>query len=619
MENKRTLLFVVIAAVIIGGSMLLQNLFAPPAPPPVATVAPVAVQPATQPTAEVKTFAPIPVDSSASAPKAEAGKVAKADVGKTAATATVAPLAPPEKVTIKTDLVEAILTNQGGDLESFILLQHKDSGVPVQMVLPGKDGSHAFELAFGRRGAAPLRDRFDVARDGDYAVTFSKPYAMPNADGTPGAPFLLKKTYRFIPGEYLFELDIGVVNQGKDVLMLSTEDIAYTMDVGPGIGPVFAKMSAQYEFRHFYAWTGSERRTIDPAKNDFPQDVSWTGIGGKYFSLVIKPANPASRLIWNFTSGNPVGGDFPSTVSMMRPALNGPVGSTSEDKYYVYLGPKTAQEMAKYNDPAQNALKLENAKIDEMVEAGRDWLGWLENGLKFFLMLFVGLIPNYGVAIILLTILTRMILFPLTWKSSVSTSKMQALKPETDELRAKYKDDPKRLNMEMAELYKKAGANPLTGCLPMLLQLPIFFAMYSLFSNHFDLRGAMFIPGWVPDLSVGDSIFHFQTVNLQIFSISDVRLLPIIYLFSQLFYGKFAQAPDTSGSAKNMKIFTMLLPIVFFFILYDAPSGLVLYWTASNALTIVQQLVINDRLKKRKAVAPAPTIAFPGKGKGKKR
>jgi YidC/Oxa1 family membrane protein insertase len=154
--------------------------------------------------------------------------------------------------------------------------------------------------------------------------------------------------------------------------------------------------------------------------------------------------------------------------------------------------------------------------------------------------------------------------------------------------------------MAMAEFYKKEGYNPLSGCLPMLLQFPIFLAMYNLFNNHFDLRGAMFIPGWIPDLSVPESVFHFENFTLPILGWTDIRLLPFIYVGSQLLYGKVTQTPDQQGNAQ-MKIMMYALPIVFFFVLYDVPSGLLVYWIMSNVLTMVQQLTINKYLAKKRA------------------
>ncbi|MDR2783715.1 MAG: membrane protein insertase YidC, partial [Treponema sp.] len=214
---------------------------------------------------------------------------------------------------------------------------------------------------------------------------------------------------------------------------------------------------------------------------------------------------------------------------------------------------------------------------------------------------FYKIIPNYGVAIILLTLLVKVIMFPLTRKSSESTLRMQALSPKIKELQTKYKDNPQKLNQEMAEFYKKEGYNPMAGCLPMLIQIPIFFAMYNLFNTHFDLRGAMFIPGWIPDLSLPEAVFLFpNNFSLPFLGWTAIRALPFIYVASQLLYGKITQTPGQAGGTQ-MKIMMYGMPIIFFFILYDVPSGLLIYWIMSNVLTLIQQLAINKYLAPQRA------------------
>jgi YidC/Oxa1 family membrane protein insertase len=146
----------------------------------------------------------------------------------------------------------------------------------------------------------------------------------------------------------------------------------------------------------------------------------------------------------------------------------------------------------------------------------------------------------------------------------------------------------------------------------MIIQIPIFFAMYNLFNNHFDLRGARFIPGWIPDLSLPESIFNFAPIQIPILGWSDIRLLPFIYVGSQLLSGKITQTPDQQSNTQ-MKMMLYAMPIVFFFILYDVPSGLLLYWIMTNLLSMLQQLFINKYLaQKRAALAaanPEPVIA----------
>ena len=204
---------------------------------------------------------------------------------------------------------------------------------------------------------------------------------------------------------------------------------------------------------------------------------------------------------------------------------------------------------------------------------------------------------NWGISIILMTLLLKLVLFPLTKKSSIGTLKMQQIQPQMQEIQAKYKDKPEKLNTEMAKLYKETGYNPMTGCLPMLFQFPVLIAMFNLFNNYFEFRGASFIPGWIPDLSVGDSIY---TLGFSIPLLgNEIRLLPIIYAVTQIFSMKITQAQNAQN-ANQMKIMTYGMPIFFFFIFYNAPAGLLLYWLVSNVFQLFQQMIINKMMKEKR-------------------
>jgi len=218
-------------------------------------------------------------------------------------------------------------------------------------------------------------------------------------------------------------------------------------------------------------------------------------------------------------------------------------------------------------------------------------------------------------------VLIKLLFYPLTKKGSLATARMSELQPKMQELQTKYKNNPQKLNQEMAELYKREHYNPMSGCLPMLIQFPLFIAMYNLFNNHFELRGAMFIPGWINDLSLPESLVNFGNFKIPLLGWNDLRALPIIYLFSQLLYGKFTQAPQSTQSnnpqANQMKFMMYGMPIMFFFILYDVPAGLLIYWITNNILTIAQQVLINNLMKKRKIASAEITAGgMPAAGAG---
>ncbi|HOV64938.1 MAG TPA: YidC/Oxa1 family insertase periplasmic-domain containing protein, partial [Spirochaetia bacterium] len=319
--------------------------------------------------------------------------------------------------------------------------------------------------------------------------------------------------------------------------------------------------------------------------------VSWVALAGKYFTVIGVPDATQYRITF---SNKPVEGLTDAAhIYFTRPLIK---SSKNEDVFRFYMGPKSSAELSRYNDAAKNGFGLSGLSLEKAMDSG-SILGWLEWILQKILQLFYMLIPNYGVAIVLLTVFIKALLYPLTKKSMYSTSKMQTLSPKIADLQKKYKDNPQRLNQEMAALYKREGISPLSGCLPLLLQMPVFFALYGLLNKHFELRGAMFIPGWITDLSAPESIFNFAPVRIPLIK-SDIRLLPIIFVATQIIYGKMTANPNTTGSGgMNMTLITYVMPIVFFFILYDAPSGLLVYWIMTNVLSYIQQIYLNKKIK----------------------
>jgi YidC/Oxa1 family membrane protein insertase len=337
--------------------------------------------------------------------------------------------------------------------------------------------------------------------------------------------------------------------------------------------------------------------------------VTWTGIVGKYFTAIAVPDATTYHVVYD--SRVLVPGFDRSTISFERPALK---SAKSTDVFRFYMGPMKKEILSRYNDAAKNQFGVSDLHADEVVP-GIILVGWLAALMKYVLDFFYWLIPNYGIAIILLTLLTKVVFLPLTFRSSESMAKMAALNPKMAEIRAQMKDKPEKMNQAIAELYKKEKVNPLSGCLPLLLQLPVFIALYNLLNSHFELRGALFISGWIPDLSAPESVWTFAN-PLPLLG-TGLHLLPIIMLGTQILSSKFTQptgSPQQSGA--QAKLLMYALPIVFFFILYEMPSGLVLYWTVQNILSTAQQLYINWWRKKKNAGSGLPPMASPGKGGG---
>ncbi|MCL1930881.1 MAG: membrane protein insertase YidC, partial [Treponema sp.] len=505
-----------------------------------------------------------------------------------------------ERVTIETELLTVVFTNAGGDVVSWKLKMHDDKDDKVEMVLSGTKEARAFTVAFGGLNAQPLTSLFYVNRVGEYTVEFYRDFIIPNT----GSRFRLTKRYDLKPKDYMFELAV-TLDGGHNVPGFNFGGSAYTLSFGPQMGPRFEKLDGRYDYREYITYTNGKRKK-EKVNDSNPIIISsnpkWAAISGKYFSCIAIPLLAQYEI--NFSEKSEVGVSSTSRLNIIRPPLNSP---RATDTYRFYLGPKSQDVLNAYNT-GNNGFGSIEMQLTEVANT-KGILSPLEKLLKWLLLMFYKLTPNYGVAIILLTLLVKILFFPLTKKGSEATLRMQAVAPKIKELQEKYKDNRQKMNTEMAELYKKEGYNPLSGCLPLLLQFPIFIAMYNLFNNHFDLRGAMFIPGWIPDLSLPESIWNFpEGVRLPILGWNALRLLPFIYVGSQLLYGKVTQTPDQQANAQ-MKMMLYVMPIVFFFILYDVPSGLLVYWIFSNLLTMVQQMAINKYLAPRRAAAAAAAAA----------
>jgi YidC/Oxa1 family membrane protein insertase len=214
--------------------------------------------------------------------------------------------------------------------------------------------------------------------------------------------------------------------------------------------------------------------------------------------------------------------------------------------------------------------------LDRLVDYG--WFGILAKPMFWLLTFFYSLTRNYGVAIILLTIVVRALLFYPSLKSAMAMEEMKALQPQLTAIREKYKKDPQKMNQEMMRLYKEHKVNPMGGCLPMLLQLPFFVALYNVLNVSIELRQASFLPPWIKDLSVYDPYY----------------VLPILMGVSMIFTMKMTSTTMDPQQAKMM----MFMNIAFIFLFAWLPAGLLLYITLSNVLSIVQQLYVRKIIAK---------------------
>ncbi len=581
--DKRTFYAVILSIIVITIGFTVQNMLYPPEPPP---EAPVAEAPAPDPVAPDQPDAP---EAPARPPEpgiaeGEIRAVPRDGISR-------------EQRVYQNDLIRVTFTPEGGSVTSFQLLDHRDGGDPVDMVKTGAPGQTAFNLRFGGIDSPEITDLFQYRpTDNRHVVEFYRDFSIGGREDT---PFRVVRRYVFHPDEYMFELQTVLENSVNEFIPLDFNGLAYTIATGPQIGPEFSELDGRQEFRRYLTYSDGRRRNVNVSSGSIEilaDRVNWAAIAGKYFTLIAVPGAADYRVAF---SAEPVEGlQDTSRIYVSRPIIR---SSRNTDTLRFYAGPKTPAHLARYNSASDNAFRTQNLDLDEAVE-GRFLLGWLENILKFALNAIYQVVPNYGIAIIILTIIVKVLMWPLTHKSFESTARMQTLAPKLQELRQKYKDNPQKMNAETAALYKKEGINPLGGCLPMLLQFPFFIAMFGLFNNHFDLRGASFISGWIDDLSAPESIWNFGDFTLPFLGWNDLRLLPIIFVGTQLLSSKFMQSPQ--AQAGQMKMMTYMLPVVFFFVLYNMPSGLLVYWILTNVLTVGQQ-VYNTKFKKQDAPVAA--------------
>jgi YidC/Oxa1 family membrane protein insertase len=251
-------------------------------------------------------------------------------------------------------------------------------------------------------------------------------------------------------------------------------------------------------------------------------------------------------------------------------------GTRVAREYRIYAGPKEPQRLAAVG-----------VQLERSIQHGYAWVAPLTRAFSWLLDACYRVIPNYGVAIILLTVLVRLVTAPLAAKQMRSMKRLGELQPKMRELQERFRDDRQRQSQEMMKLYKETGVNPLGGCLPMVLQIPVFIGLYYALQSSIALRQAPFVL-WIDDLSRPETLFTLPGLGVP------VRLLPILMCASMVAQQKMT--PSTSMDPAQQRMMLIMMPLMFGFLFYTFPSGLVLYWLVSNLLAIAQQMLINRRL-----------------------
>jgi len=565
--DKRTFLAVVLS---LGVLFVYQTYFVKP---------PVKTQPA--PTQQEAAIAP----QQTARPTAGVSEKAAGPTAESSETLTGRPAAPQatvgteKEVVVETPLYRAVFTTRGAALKSFQLKQYKTALENNEDLVdkfyrwigkgkPKPEGqSRPIELVHVSQGMPrPLSISFpdstiSIAEDGFYETDGSKLDIRTGAESprltftqTYPGELRIDKTFTFHPDKYSFGLEVRVnnisgatLNQNGGLNWYQYVDPAAPVDSYAHDGPVsyIAKSVDRHEVGKLEA-----DKTLGP-------NVSWGGFESKYFIAALIPHNPSlTSLRMTRDSSNLV------LVGLKGPKNMIPSGQSGVFQYSLYLGPKD-----------YTILKAMEVDLENAIDFG-DWLKWLAMPLLIALKFLYGYVHNYGIAIIILTILIKVIFWPLGNKSYKSMKEMQKLQPKMAALREKYKDDKTKLSQESMALYKTHKVNPLGGCLPMIVQIPVFFGLYKALLYAIELRHSPLF-WWIQDLSEKDPYY----------------ITPIVMGATMFIQQKMTPVGADPLQAKIM----LFMPLIFTFMFLNFPSGLVIYWLFNNVISIGQQVYVNRK------------------------
>lgn len=373
---------------------------------------------------------------------------------------------------------------------------------------------------------------------------------------------IIEKVFNFSKSRYDFDLEIVITNKSVQQLPFQYSLILGNADYGSQNKLVFseASIATQDQLRPVYSNLRKEFKL---------GNLKFISLRDRYFCVIVAPEGKEFTGFINNIAKNK------STIGIGSSNFNiAPQGSVTH-KFRVFAGPQDPELLKQYNPDWQ--LVVHYGKLDLVARVLWEILRFLNSVVK-----------NWGWTIILFSIFIFIVMYPLSLQSTRSMKSLQKLQPQMEELRCKFKDNPQRLNKEVFELYRQHKVNPLGGCLPLILQIPIFFALFQVLSRSVALKGAEFL--WISDLSEPDRLMVFGK-SLP-FVGNEFNILPILMLIIMFFQQKFSMVKGTGPQAEQQKIMTIVFPIMFGFLFYHMPAGLVLYWLVNSLLTVGQQALI---------------------------
>lgn len=464
-----------------------------------------------------------------------------------------------EDIVVDTPLLHVVLTTQGARILSWQILAHKDgNGNPVELVSDDSRRRVQYPLEVFT-GDASFDEELNTGlyqsqvkslslQPEDETATLSLSYVTQNG-------ITVTKELTFYPDSYRIDIALKFSDPSQFGNSLSVV-------WGPGLGK---DMKDSLRFQSGVVSKTPDNKPVRATAKKIDglithRNVQWGAMNRKYFTAALFAGSLNNVLSLNKIPIQPQEGE--KDVDPMRQVLIGlsqPL-SSGELQMSVYVGPKERKELEKAYDG-----------FERLIDYG--FFSFIAEPLARFMTFLYSYVKNYGLVIICLTILIKILFYPLTRKSFRSMKKMQELQPKVNAIKEKYKKDQQKQQQEMMALYKKEGVNPMGGCLPMLLQIPVFFALYQTLSQSIELRGASFL--WISDLSAPETIFF----------------KPLVLMMGASMFLQQSMTP-TAADNKQAQMFKFM-PILFTAMFWNFPSGLVLYWFMNNFLTIGQQYLIN--------------------------
>jgi YidC/Oxa1 family membrane protein insertase len=483
--------------------------------------------------------------------------------------------------TIDTAVYRIVLTNQGAAVKSWVLKKYKDNnGRPLEL-FHLDDKGNPLPLADGQPFPLPFTIEVTGQKlDIDPNTVLYHPQVTA---GGLGIEYVYSNGKTSIRKSFLFGRDSYLVNVKSQVLVNNTPVPSFLTWRG-GFGDQHVRNAAASQHTVWYDTADSKLKTnnVSKAKNGPVTDTGnylFGGVEDNFFGAVALPTASSSLEIRTYSDALKVPGEDKPT-----PFVGVGISTGVQNDFSLFVGPKDI-----------DILQKVNPKLTQIVDWGFFgviarplflWLNWTHDHWT----------GNYGWAIVIVTLIINLALFPLRLTSLKSARKMQRLQPQIQAINAKYKNikinDPRKAeqNQEVMDLYKREGVNPVGGCLPMLLQLPFFYAFYRVLSIAIELRHAPWL--WVPDLSSPETL--------------PIHILPIILIATQFLTQRLTPA---AGVDPNQQRMMMMMPLLFGFMFYYASAGLVLYWLTGNVVGIAQQLLINRFMPTPKPAASAPAPA----------